>query len=160
MARLFYDNGAYVIIADLQAPPSPAPQTRWSYHKTDVTSWSSLSALFSSTFATHKRIDILLANAGIGEAEDFFLDSFDEEGNLREPTYKVLNVNLKGALACVKLAVHYFCKNPDERGGKIVLTGSTAAYMNESIPIYQASKHALLGLMRAMRTPPHHSTSL
>jgi short-subunit dehydrogenase len=87
----------------------------------------------------HNRIDILLANAGVGEVEDFFLDELDEQGLLKEPKYTVLDVNLKGVLACIKLAVYYFNKNPSSAGGKIVMTGSTAGKI--SIPVLFSSHY-------------------
>ena len=51
---------------------------------------------------------------------------------------------------CVKVAVHYFKKQGT--GGKIVMTASTAGYMSEpGVPVYSASKHGVVGYMRAMK---------
>ncbi|KAF9468727.1 hypothetical protein BDZ94DRAFT_1246131 [Collybia nuda] len=80
------------------------------------------------------------------------MDTFDATtGTLEGPKLLTLDVNLKGGLSSVKLAAHFFKKNAN-CGGRIVLTGSLAAYLAEPVPVYQASKHALLGFMRAIRS--------
>ncbi|KZT39259.1 NAD(P)-binding protein [Sistotremastrum suecicum HHB10207 ss-3] len=159
---LCIQNGARVVIADLCPPlPSNLPNSPlWSFTKTDVASWNELSQLFRTTYEQHNRIDILVANAGVGEVEDLFLDEFDEStGELQEPKHTVLSVNLLGVINSVKLAAHYFQKSG--RCGKIVMTGSTAAYLNECLPGYQAAKHGLLGFMRAIRkTAPRFNVSI
>lgn len=111
-----------MIIGDVNPPPeSPS---RWTYHATDVTSWSSQLSLFEAAFTKHSRIDIVVVNAGVSEMEDIFMDTFDvTTGVLEGPKFQTLDVNLKGGLSSIKLAVHYFGKN---NGGQIVLTGSLA----------------------------------
>jgi len=151
--ELFRKEGAKVIIGDLQPPPShlgALSKSELSYCETDVTSWKSLSGLFSQAFDSFGRIDIVYANAGINEREDIFLDKFDSQGQLQEPSYQVLDVNLKSVLNTTKLATHYFVKN-SPAGGKLIITGSFAAYFGEPIPVYTAAKHGCLGLMRSIR---------
>lgn len=118
-----------MVIADLQPPPSnpsvPANSSELSFIEADVTSWSSLSNVFARTADFYGRIDIVFANAGVNEREDIFLDQYDSEGRLKEPSYQVLNVNLKSVLSTAKLATHYFAKNT-LAGGKLIITGSFA----------------------------------
>lgn len=117
------------MIADLVAPTGLEISTPsyWNYHHTDVTKWFSLTDLFSATFSRYGRIDIVFANAGVGEVEDMLADEWDDKQELKEPKYTVLDINLKGVLSCFKLAAHYFAKNPEgSLGGNFVMTGSTA----------------------------------
>jgi len=154
--QLFRQNEAKVVVADLVPPPVdqkfPLDPAGLHYCQTDVSSWSSLRNLFTQTFDHYGRIDVVFANAGINEKEDIFLDKFDPEGQLQEPNYQVLDINLKSVLSTSKLATHYFAKN-SPAGGKLIITGSFAAYFGEPIPVYTASKHGVLGLMRSIRNP-------
>lgn len=113
--------------------------------------WNDQLNLFESTVAKHGRIDVVLANAGVHEKlEDVFADIFDSNGRLQEPSLVVLDINLRGAVFTTKLALHYFRKQPGL--GSIVLTGSLASYLpTTGIPMYNTSKHGLLGLMRSLR---------
>lgn len=79
-------------------------------------------SLFEATFTKHSRIDIVVINAGVSETEDLFMDTF-EGGILEGPKFQTLDVNLRGGLSSIKLAVHYFRKG---NGGRIILTGSLA----------------------------------
>lgn len=55
----------------------------------------------------------------------------------------------------VKLAMHYMRKQRPQ-GGAIVSTVSRSGYDCQSIPVYAASKHGMIGLMRGLR--PHTKT--
>ncbi|PVI03627.1 hypothetical protein DM02DRAFT_696939, partial [Periconia macrospinosa] len=69
---------------------------------------------------------------------------------LKEPTYPLVDVNLKGVLNTIKLA-HYSFKRDGVRGS-IVITSSATAYAPEwSLPVYSGLKLALIGLVRSLR---------
>jgi NAD(P)-dependent dehydrogenase (short-subunit alcohol dehydrogenase family) len=71
---------------------------------------------------------------------------------LRRPSDLVIDVNLKGVIYGLKLAVHYLLTiSPlQARGGRIIITGSAASYVPfANQDIYLSSKHAVLGLMRS-----------
>lgn len=107
------------MIADLNPPKSPIPNSR--YIKTDVTSWESLVELYSAV----KEVDVVVANAGICYFERYFVTP--EEGGyteMKEVDYKVLDVNLKGVLNTVRLAIHHMRNRG--RGGSIVMISSRA----------------------------------
>ncbi|KZO92810.1 NAD(P)-binding protein [Calocera viscosa TUFC12733] len=137
---LFASHGAILYIADLRPPPPDAALPNSTFIKTDVTSWDSLLALFQRTVDEQGRVDILLANAGVGEVEDMFKDSFDASGKLLRPKYPVLAINLMGVVDCVKIAVHFMKK---QGKGSIVMTGSTASYLGEPLPQYTTAKHGV-----------------
>jgi short-subunit dehydrogenase len=109
---------------------------RW--HHCDVTSWTSLCEIFE----TIRHIDIAIANAGVSEDENFLADTFDADGKLEEPSYKILDVNYRAVLNFIKLSLRKFRKQGP--GGSLVLTSSSMAYSPEqSFPVYGATKQAV-----------------
>ncbi|KAK0128045.1 hypothetical protein ONS95_000031 [Cadophora gregata] len=77
---------------------------------------------------------------------NFLADEMDED-NLACPPSTIIDTNLFGAIYGIKLAVHHMKKTG---GGRIIVTGSVASYMGMTPQdIYSASKHAVLGLVRA-----------
>ena len=60
--------------------------------------WSDLLNLFEFAHATFGQIDIVVANAGIGRSETIWEDSFDEDGRLKEPNHRVIQINLIAVL--------------------------------------------------------------
>ena len=119
------------------------------FQSTDVTSWTSLCALFSAAATKFGSIDIVCANAGIPEKSGFLLDDeLDSDGKLKEPSFKLIDVNVNGVArsmlyshclsrfgtqtsllifpSATKLALHYFKKNKIP-GGSLVITGSAAS---------------------------------
>jgi NAD(P)-dependent dehydrogenase (short-subunit alcohol dehydrogenase family) len=95
------------------------------------------------TVSEYGRVDVFVANAGVGEVEDFFSEETDPiTGMLKAPKHTVVEVNLKGTMNCAKVAVSQMRKQ--ETGGSIVFTASTAAYLDERyIPAYVAAKHGV-----------------
>lgn len=86
-------------------------------------------------------IDMVFANAGVTEKERFLPDMIpvDGDGQPREPTYPILDVNLKSVLNVIKLSWNIM--RSQEGGGSIVLTASSTAYAPEAtIPLYSALK--------------------
>lgn len=84
--------------------------------------WAEQVDLFALTLKLHGRIDIAFLNAGVGEDEEVFVDNFDSNGNLEEPEYKVLKIDLIAHINGTKLAIHHMRKQ--KGGGSIVITGS------------------------------------
>ena len=109
-------------------------------------SWSSLSALFYTTLNACRQIDIVVANAGL-QTNSFWKDIVDVNGELQEPDWRVIDTNLKGIMATVKLALHYFQKNIIP-GGRCVIVGSPDGYLRGSkrsgpIAEYVATEHGV-----------------
>jgi NAD(P)-dependent dehydrogenase (short-subunit alcohol dehydrogenase family) len=77
-----------------------------------------------------RQIDIVVANAGL-QTTSFWKDTLDANGYLQEPDWSVIDTNLKGIMATVKLALHYFQKNIVP-GGKCVIVGSPDGYLRGS----------------------------
>lgn len=123
-------------ILDLEKPAEPQPELH--FHQVNVASWEELRALF----VTVGTVDYAFANAGVSEETNYFADVFDEDGRLTEPTYSVLDVNLRGVLNFVKLAWSTMRRN--KTAGSIVITTSATGYAPEqSLPVYAAGKTAV-----------------
>jgi NAD(P)-dependent dehydrogenase (short-subunit alcohol dehydrogenase family) len=110
--------------------------------KSDITDWSSLRNHFNIV----GHVDFAFANAGVSEEMDYFADTFDAEDKLEEPTYNVLEVNLRATINFVKLSLSAMRKGG--KGGSIVITTSATAYAAEqSLPVYAAGKLAVSSLV-------------
>ena len=136
-AKILASKDAQVIILDICQPQETLP-AGIRYHKCDISNWSELSAAFSTAGPVH----IAIANAGQGEDGSYLTDSYDEHGNLLEPTYNVIDTNFRGTLNFIKLALNNMKKNSIE--GSIVITSSATAYSAEqSLPVYSGTKAAV-----------------
>ncbi|KAG9777779.1 hypothetical protein ABEF93_006694 [Exophiala dermatitidis] len=167
-AILLHDQlGNNVIILDRAAPHPSAPASlvsspRFLYQQCDILSWKSQRAAFEAGFRKFGSIDAVFVNAGINEYGDqFFKDELDEEGLLREPDHRTLNVDLLAANDTARLAIYYLKKNKNKNSsskggnsfsGSIVMTASLAGYLaSAGAPLYSAAKHGIVGLMRALK---------
>jgi NAD(P)-dependent dehydrogenase (short-subunit alcohol dehydrogenase family) len=104
----------------------------------DVSRLRDLDALFSQVKALHGRIDVLVANAGMGELEP--LGSITEAGFNR-----VFETNVKGVTFTVQGALPLMGE-----GGSIVIIGSTASINpGPGLGVYGATKAALRALVRS-----------
>lgn len=168
-ARLLLAQGCSVLLADLQLRPEsqalldahPHPSSSSSskpsalFHKTDVTSWPQLSALWSHALQVFPAVDIVVPGAGIFEPR---WSSFWEppgSSESRDPAdaepghYAVLDVNLTHPIRLSQLAIGHWTRHGQE--GCIVHVGSMAGYMAAiNTPLYFASKHGLHGFVRSL----------
>jgi NAD(P)-dependent dehydrogenase (short-subunit alcohol dehydrogenase family) len=136
-AKIFAQRGAEVLILDIN-PPLESLTSAIEYRKCDISKWAEL----KSAFAHAGNIDIAVANAGVSEDRDYFADTFDEESELLEPTYLVMEVNVRAVFNFVKLSLSHFRKR--KCPGSIVITSSATAYSPEqSLPVYSACKLAV-----------------
>lgn len=135
----------------------------------DVRNWRSQVALFKKTVALspHGGIDTVVASAGIADAKLSFEDPKDlDAAEPPPPALDVLDVNLTGVVYTTHLALFYLPRNPDSspadpkcdpaqttRDRHLILLGSVASLIHlPGQSLYGASKHALLGLYRCLRS--------
>ena len=110
--------------------------------KTDVTSEADVQTLIDTTVNTYGRLDFAFNNAGIEQKPMPLMEQTEAEFE------QVINTNLKGVWLCMKYAIPAMLKNG---GGSIVNTSSFAGVNGfATIPIYSASKHAVLGLTKSV----------
>ncbi|KAK0644241.1 hypothetical protein B0T16DRAFT_378196 [Cercophora newfieldiana] len=126
---------------------------------TDVSSYASQSAAFAQAFSHFGRIDALCANAGIVDRWSLYDLAGTAEGKTvadvpDEPDLAATEVDFKGVVYGVRLAVHFMRFNPEEGvsgGKKIVVTSSIAgAVPHPALPEYSAAKAGVVGLVRAI----------
>jgi NAD(P)-dependent dehydrogenase (short-subunit alcohol dehydrogenase family) len=114
--------------------------------KTDVSNEDSVIALVEETAKRYGRLDYAFNNAGVVEDPAPFTNktssSFD----------KIMAVNVKGVWLSMKHEIPQMLKN--DGGGAIVNTSSVYGIIgNPQLPIYVASKHAILGLTKLLTRP-------
>lgn len=109
MTRHFASEGHRIAILDVNQHTGPAvmaevaadyPQATLSFKKCDVSSWQEQAAVFKEVFEEHgKRLDIVMANAGLSEQGSSSLVSVEEDEPV-QPTLRTVNVNLIGVIYC------------------------------------------------------------
>jgi NAD(P)-dependent dehydrogenase (short-subunit alcohol dehydrogenase family) len=106
--------------------------------RADSSNLTDLDRLYSRVKMEKGRIDILFANAGIGE--------FATLGEITEEHYdKTFNTNVKGVLFTVQKALPLF-----RDGGSIILNASTVASMGTAaFSVYSATKAAVRNFARS-----------
>ncbi len=136
-ARLLAERGAVVYALDLD-PEAPEPLRGL---RTDVADDASVRAALAELTAETGRLDVLVANAGIGAQGD--VAAADDAEWLR-----VLDVNVVGVARVVRAALPHLRRSPS---AAVVTTGSIAA--RAGLPqraVYSASKGAVHALTLAM----------
>ncbi|CAG9812792.1 unnamed protein product [Phaedon cochleariae] len=108
--------------------------------QTDVTDIKQFQNAFEKTIETFKYIDILINNAGIMN------DSLWE---------KEISINLNGTIHGTLLALEKYLPNYKQGEDALIVNMSSVAGIAEFgfIPIYTATKHAIIGLTRAWGIP-------
>ncbi|TLD27923.1 NAD(P)-binding protein [Venturia nashicola] len=151
--RAFSNAGAQVTIADLNDNPELTALQGVQFIKCDVRVWSEQLEAFKSALdqSSNKKIDIVIANAGIAAIDSVL--TIDESEEPQEPDLRMAEVNILGVLYTTKLALHYFAKSPSPPEEKcLILKSSVAGYLDlPNSAIYQTSKYAVRGLMCNLR---------
>lgn len=140
-AKLFVREGAVVYItgrrqAELdQAVAEIGPSARGV--QGDIASVADRDRLYETVRADKRRIDVLFANAGVGD--------FGPIGSITEAQFDhIVGVNLKGTLFTLQDALPLF-----NDGGSIILTGSIAGVKGfPELLVYSATKAALRSIAR------------
>lgn len=109
----------------------------------DVTSEESIAAVHAAQEARGEPFDIVIANAGIAMSAPAHKTSLAD-------WQRVIDVNLTGAFLTVKPALPAMARRGS---GRIIFIASTAGLRGGAyIAPYVASKHGVVGLMRALAT--------
>ena len=152
-ARRFAEEGARVVIADIDGPGgeaeakalSDAGLSAWA-RATDVTDYGNVAGLMGETLARFGRIDVLLNNAAIyvtqklwkGAVEELALGEWD----------RVMEVNLRGVFLCCKAVIPIMKR---QRSGKIINIASGTFFSGSgNMPHYTTAKGGVVALTRVM----------
>jgi NAD(P)-dependent dehydrogenase (short-subunit alcohol dehydrogenase family) len=148
-----FDINATTGAAVVEQLRSEFPSSSFSFERVDVSSWESQAAAFENVVAQQGRVDVVFANAGITEKGSLLPE---KDGKLTRPELATINVNFVGVLYSVKLALHYISKNEAVNGskGSVICTASNAGlYPFPMAPLYSATKHGVIGLVRSLARP-------
>jgi NAD(P)-dependent dehydrogenase (short-subunit alcohol dehydrogenase family) len=141
-AKLFVEEGAYVFITGRRQKELDEAVKGIGDNVTgvqgDVSKLADLDRLYETVKAEGRRIDVVFANAGLGE--------FAALGSITEEHFdRLFNINVKGALFTVQKALPLL-----NDGGSIILTGSVAsAKGTPGFWVYGATKAAIRNFVRA-----------
>jgi len=140
-AQRFVEEGAYVFITGRRQGELDAAARQIGKNVTgfqsDVSNLEDLDRLYAEVKDQKGRIDILFANAGVGE--------FATLAKITEEHFdKMFGINVKGLLFTVQKALPLF-----QDWGSIILTASTAASKGiEGFSVYNATKAAIRSFAR------------
>jgi len=144
-AKRFVEEGAYVFITGRRQKALDeavkAIGTNVAGVQGDIAQLADLDRLYETVADTGKRIDIVFANAGVGEFVPF--------GAVTEEHFdKLFNINVRGTLFTVQKALPLL-----NDGGSIILNGSVASVKGTAaFGVYAASKAALRSFVRTWTT--------
>ena len=148
-AQRLVSDGAYVFItgrrqSEVDAVVKQIGKDNVTGVQGDVSNLADLDRLYTIVKEQKNNIDILFANAGLGEPA--LLD------NITEAHFeKIFNVNVKGLLFTVQKAVPLF-----QDGGSIVLNASTAgSKAAEGYSVYGATRAAVQSFTRSWAALKH-----
>ena len=109
--------------------------------KTDVAKAADVSAMVEKTVQQYGSLNYAFNNAGIEEAPTSLVEQTEETFD------RIVNINIKGVWLSMKYQIPQMLKNG---GGVIVNTSSVGGLIGvPGVPIYVASKHAVLGLTKS-----------
>jgi NAD(P)-dependent dehydrogenase (short-subunit alcohol dehydrogenase family) len=141
-ARRFVSEGAYVYITGRRQSELDAAVRQIGKNVTavqgDVSRLADLDRLYATVKEQHGRIDVVFANAGLGE--------FASLGEISEAHFdKTFNVNVKGLLFTVQKALPLL-----QDGGSIILNASNASIkVLPGFSVYCATKAAIRSFARS-----------
>ncbi len=151
VALALLEDGWQVVLAGRRLAPLQAIAEEVSQRglqalaiSTDVTDPASVEALFSTIEKTFGRLDLLFNNAGVN-APAVPMDELP-----LEKWHAVINTNVTGVFLCARAAFGLM-RRQTPQGGRIINNGSISAHTPRpySAP-YTASKHAVLGITKAI----------
>ena len=140
-ATLFAEEGAYVFITGRRQQELDEAVKAIGNNVTgvrgDVANLSDLDRLYETVKTSGRRIDIVFANAGLGE--------FRPLGEITEEHFdKLFNINVKGALFTVQKALPLL-----NDGASVILTGSVGSIKGTpGFWVYGATKAAIRNFVR------------
>jgi NAD(P)-dependent dehydrogenase (short-subunit alcohol dehydrogenase family) len=151
-ARMFVENGATVVISDIQDDRGAALARdlgRATYIHADVTNEAEVEALVKGAMAKHGQIDCMINNAGAVGAVGSIMEISD--ANWRRTMAVLLDSVFYGIKHAAKAMV-------PRKDGCIISLSSIAGVMGALGPhVYTAAKHGVIGLTKtaAFELAPH-----
>lgn len=145
VVKKFLENGAKVVVADYDDTKvndlASLNSQDVRFLKVDVSDPEQVRLLIERTIKTFGKLDIMVANAGIGVA-----DAIDTESI--ETYQKVININLNGVYYCNKYAIIEMIK---QGHGSIINTASILGLVGqEGAHAYTTAKGGIVNMTRGL----------
>ena len=157
-AQRFVSEGAYVFITGRRQSELDAAVKQIGKNNNnnvtgvqgDVSNLTDLDRLYATVKEQKGRIDILFANAGVGELAPL--------GEITEAHFdKTFGINVKGLLFTVQKALPLFQDRDGGGGGSIILNASIASSKGtEALSVYSATKAAVRSFARTWTVELKH----
>jgi NAD(P)-dependent dehydrogenase (short-subunit alcohol dehydrogenase family) len=140
-------EGARVVVVDLNDADGPkvAADAGGRFVKLDVASADAWDAFVADVVATEGALDVIHLNAGVTTQNGDLLSLTEEQYR------RIMGANVDGVVYGARAAARAM---REQGGGAIVATASVAGLIGFSPdPIYTLTKHAVVGLVRALAQP-------
>lgn len=111
----------------------------------DVTSYADNAAIVSETVAKFGRLDTFISNAGVWDYSRSLAEM--DPAEISAAFDEMFDINVKGCLLGAKAALQELLKS---RGSVIATISNAGFYTGGGGPMYTASKHALVGVVRQL----------
>lgn len=151
--KLLAEAGARVVFSYRSSAQTASEVVRYCKTRTaivaaaraDVSKMKDVKKLIETAMLQFGRLDILVANAGIWNADDLPIDTMSEQ-----EWDEMMAVNLKGVYSVIHYAVPHMKRR---RSGSIVVISSTAGQRGEAFHThYGASKGGVISLVKGLST--------
>jgi NAD(P)-dependent dehydrogenase (short-subunit alcohol dehydrogenase family) len=109
--------------------------------KTDVANEDDVKALVEKTVKVYGRLDYAFNNAGIAETPTSLVEEKPSDFD------KIMDVNVRGVWLCMKYEIPQMIQRGS--GAIVNMSSGTGLIGSPQNPIYDASKHAVLGLTKS-----------
>ncbi|OLO36378.1 short-chain dehydrogenase [Alkalihalophilus pseudofirmus] len=144
--KAFLSEGAKVVVSDVNLDGEKVVATlghndQVRFFPADVTKEEEIQQLMDQTIEWFGTIDVVFANAGIGDATPAHELSYESWSDM-------INVNLSGVFLTNKIAIQQMLK---QNGGAIINNASILGHVGkENVTAYTASKGGVVNLTRSL----------
>ncbi|WP_037600684.1 SDR family NAD(P)-dependent oxidoreductase [Streptacidiphilus rugosus] len=146
-ARECVAEGAQVYSCDIREIDDPELSAQCSHSIVDATNEHQVAAFVASVVAETGRVDVLFSNVGIHLGKPL-ADATVEDFN------SVFSLNVRSTFLAVREVLPHMIRGG---GGSIVINSSNGGLMGRPAdPVYNASKHALVGLAKSIAVAHAH----
>ncbi|RAL09063.1 oxidoreductase [Aspergillus homomorphus CBS 101889] len=152
IASRFSNEGASVVIADLNAPPTLEPSSPIHFERVDVTVAEDWKRVVDVTVRKFGRVDVLVNNAGTTYRNKPTAEVTEEEWE------RVFNVNVKSIFLGSQVFVAQVLEQGDGGGSMINISSTGASRPRPGLVWYNASKGAVSNATKGLAAEygPHN----
>lgn len=143
----FLDEGATVFASDIREPAEEIVHENYSHAIVDATDETQVDEFVRGVLAKAGRVDVLFNNVGIHLGKplaDTTLAEFDN----------IFALNVRSAFLGTRAVLPHMI---ERKAGSIITTSSNGGVMGRpGDPVYNATKHALVGMMKSLAVAHAH----